>query len=425
MFRVAETESSGKTSKEVEVPDPSDVKDAVIVEDETLEETSVDDEMKADDADDSLEGEATEDSTEEESSEDDDTAAEDTVNDDVTAAPPVEVIRETTIERRAGFFPTLIGGALAAVIGFGAARYVVPEGWPFPGTQQDEIVDTFREDTTALLESQGTQTEELAVRVDAVEGALNGLDLEPKIDAVAGNVEKLGTDFGAVQTALQDIETRLTTLEKRPVSDSVAPEAIAAYERELKALQDSVAAQRAEIEAMVTEAVQTEENAEELARLSAARAAMGNIQTALENGSPFDGDLDVLTNSSDLAVPETLTSVAASGIATLPALQEQFTPAARNALDAARADADDNSALGFLQRQLGVRSVSPREGNDPDAVLSRAEAAVKTGDLDTALSEVTALPEASLAALSDWVASASARQGAVAAAASLAQELNK
>ena len=33
-----------------------------------------------------------------------------------------------------GFLATVTGGILAAVIGFGAARYVVPEGWPFPGT---------------------------------------------------------------------------------------------------------------------------------------------------------------------------------------------------------------------------------------------------------------------------------------------------
>ena len=47
----------------------------------------------------------------------------------------------------------------------------------------------------------------------------------------------------------------------------------------------------------------------------------------------------------------------------------------------------------FLQNQLGGRSVVPREGDDPDAVLSRVGAAVEAGDLSTALTEIESLPE--------------------------------
>jgi hypothetical protein len=78
---------------------------------------------------------------------------------------------------------------------------------------------------------------------------------------------------------------------------------------------------------------------------------------------------------------------------------------------------------GFLTRSLGVRSVAPREGNDPDAVLSRAEAAVNAGDLSAALNELDTLPEEAQAVMADWRAAADARVSARTAADALAQRL--
>jgi len=78
----------------------------------------------------------------------------------------------------------------------------------------------------------------------------------------------------------------------------------------------------------------------------------------------------------------------------------------------------------FFRSQVGRRSTEPREGDDPDAVLSRAEAAVKAGDLDTALSELAALPEVGQEKLAGWYAMVDARQAALDAAAAIAAELN-
>jgi len=73
--------------------------------------------------------------------------------------------------------------------------------------------------------------------------------------------------------------------------------------------------------------------------------------------------------------------------------------------------------------QTGVRSLEPREGNDPDAVLSRAEAAVRAGDLGAALDEITALPDPGQAALADWAATAQTRADALGAMADVADML--
>jgi hypothetical protein len=57
----------------------------------------------------------------------------------------------------------------------------------------------------------------------------------------------------------------------------------------------------------------------------------------------------------------------------------------------------------------------PREGDDPDAILSRVQAAVSSGDLETALAEISALPEGAQAEMADWIADAEARSAVTAA----------
>ena len=78
---------------------------------------------------------------------------------------------------------------------------------------------------------------------------------------------------------------------------------------------------------------------------------------------------------------------------------------------------------GFLRRQLGARSVIPREGSDPDAVLSRAEAAVRDGRVADALREIDALPQGAKDAMQSWSADAKVRADAEAAVQDLSQRL--
>jgi len=80
--------------------------------------------------------------------------------------------------------------------------------------------------------------------------------------------------------------------------------------------------------------------------------------------------------------------------------------------------------MAFLQDQLGVRSVAPKDGNDADAVLSRAEAALKAGDLASAFAELDALPSEGQAEMTDWIALATRRAQALDALSALKQDLN-
>ncbi len=109
-------------------------------------------------------------------------------------------------------------------------------------------------------------------------------------------------------------------------------------------------------------------------------------------------------------------------------IRDSFPPAARQALSDSRSEGASGEVVGgfgsFLREQLNVRSVAPREGDDADAILSRAEAALREGQLQAALTEVAALPELAAAPLAGWVNQAQARADALTAANEISSSLN-
>ena len=344
-----------------------------------------------------------------------------------TAAAAAPQITQTVV-RKAGFWPLLLGGAVAAVIGFAAARYVAPEGWPFPGVQTEE--DPFVVDTLATLESHGAALADLDARLALIEQSVSGIDAEA-LSAQASEAASAANDAGqrldGLSANLEGLDGRLTALEKRPIEETVSPEAIQAYERELEAMRTAMQAQRAEVESMVAEANVKEDTAKATAQLTQARAALAQISSALTEGTPFTDAAAQLQQATG-NVPQALAAVADEGVATLAELSEMFPGASRAALasarDAGAAEEGGSRFTSFLRDQLSARSVVPREGNDADAILSRAEAAQRDGDLDTALTEIEALPDPAREAMSVWTSRAQARRDAVAALSAASQELN-
>ena len=75
-------------------------------------------------------------------------------------------------------------------------------------------------------------------------------------------------------------------------------------------------------------------------------------------------------------------------------------------------------------RDFVARSLTPKDGNDPDAILSRAEAAIGSGDLNMALSELANLPEPARDAMTDWLGDAQIRLSVLEAVDSLSAKTN-
>jgi hypothetical protein len=331
------------------------------------------------------------------------------------AQEPERVV-ERVVEKRGGFAPALFGGIVAAGLGFAAGISDVLSPYLPATLQRTADTGVTADDLTGLQE-------QIASLQSSVEGqAQQTVDLTPiearLDDAIAAQTSALTEASEALSARIDALEGQMNTLAQAPVSSEASDAAVAAYEAELAAVQQALATQRAEVEAMLADAAQKEADAEAAAQAAQAQAALTRLLAALETGAPFGAEIATL-QSSGIEVPAEL-SAAADGVATMDALQAGFPALARNALATARSeDGAGGGVAGFLQRQLGARSVAPREGDDADAILSRAEADVRSGDIPGALEEISALPDAARSILADWVTAAAARSAAKDAATAL------
>jgi hypothetical protein len=317
------------------------------------------------------------------------------------------------------FLGMVLGGVLAAGAGFGLARFM-PDLLPMGGDD-------------ALSATVAAQADEIA----ALRAELAALPApDPQIDARLSALEAAPADGAGLDDRLAALEAEIADLRARPTTGGAAasPEMLA----ELAALKEQVAAlgsggsvpadviaaadaAEARLKAAEASATAMAQQAEAAAAAARRGAALDRVTAALDSGAPYASALPELGG---VDLPPVLLDNAAVGLPTVADLAERFPEAARTALEAAlRANMGESwtdRVSSFLRSQTGLRSLTPREGNDPDAVLSRAEAALAQGRVADAITELAAMPEAGKPALADWLAQAQTRVDAEAAVAALA-----
>ncbi|NSX55076.1 COG4223 family protein [Parasulfitobacter algicola] len=342
-------------------------------------------------------------------------SAEDETAKQYDEAPPPDTAAPSPVivERKAGFIPMLVGGAIAAVLGFGAAMYLNMSGG------NSAALEEINEEIAALNSSVSDLRNDIPAPYD-------DSSIMSSISTVSDQAADLNNQISALSDRLVGLDDRITEVEKRPAAEN-AQASVQAFERELETLRAQIAQERAEIEGIAAEAATMEENAQEAAEDQAARAALGRIQASLESGSPFANALRDLRQAKQIEVPEALTELAQTGAPTVSELQQSFPNAARAALAAYRATDTEgttgNRITNFIMSQTQARSVEPREGDDPDAVLSRAEYFARNGNLTDALAEIETLPDVARSEMTGWTERTQARLDALDAAETLSQTL--
>ncbi|WP_226779957.1 COG4223 family protein [Oceaniglobus trochenteri] len=364
------------------------------------------------------------------------------------SAPAPAPLEQARIAKGPGFFTLLLGGVIAGGIGYALAEYDI-----FPSGDADALaqLETRISDQTARIETLAGQTaaaEEAAGAAEQTASAtaeqLANLPEAATPDDIAALREEIanlpapapaspdgsGPDL---QPRLSDLETRVDDLSaaiaRLSEQDDAPTEALAALAERLDALDQRLEEQGAAIADAKSSADAARSSAADETRRITVQAALAQMSAALENGEPFVDAVSSLKTAGDVEVPAALADTAPEGVATLSALQTAFPPQARAALSVSiRENSGGGGALDrlgdFLKAQTGARSLDAREGDDPDAILSRAEAALKSGDLATALSEIETLPEVGQAELADWSARAQTRLDATTALADLTATLN-
>lgn len=344
---------------------------------------------------------------------------------DKPKSPVLPTATPADAPRRSVFVPMILGGAIAAVIGFGAARY--PDQWPFVSSAEDPMAAELSALDARLLTLEGQS----ASQGQALATLQTDDSLATARGEITGEFAQLRTQLEAMNATINDLESRLHTVEKLPQGSGMeaAAAAATAYERELQQMREMLDQELAKISAAKEDAATLEVSAAEAAKAAGARAALARVLAAIDTGRPYGDALFDLTEQAGVDAPAALAAHADTGVITLSALQAAFPSAARAALDAsvraAVAAGEMDRVSAFVRLQLGTRSLEPKDGTDADAILSRAESALKAGQIDAALSELTTLPDAGKPALEGWVADATARKDALAAGDALSQLVNK
>lgn len=339
--------------------------------------------------------------------------AEDVVPD----TPPQPTRRARALQT--GVWVVISAVAISAAVGYSAARFALEAA-----------------DTTALdrIAAQAAEIQSLRDQIAALPVAPTQSDIDA---TVLVSTEAVAAAMASLAAGVDDLTLRVEALEARPFSALPEGQFDDAMQAALAALQADLDAQRAEIESLAAATAEELQSAQSAAaevaaataaaaRETLAKSALAQIAAALDTGVAFEGPLADLEDALGIAAPAGLAAVAQDGVATLSELQDGFPDAARAALAAARSAGEDGNMatnfIGFLRQQFEVRSIEPRAGDDVDAILSRAEAALREGDIGAALGELGGLPAVASDQLAGWRARAEARAAALAGAAELTDE---
>ena len=252
--------------------------------------------------------------------------------------------------------------------------------------------------------------------------------VEPGLSAIAAlrsDLAALGDRVAAVEATptaetpdLSRLDARLAAIEALPAGGDASTAAIAAKLAELERRlaeqpagvdQGQVDAALARLDAAEAEATARAAEAQAAATAAVQTAALNHLRDTIATGAAFEAELAAVA---DPALVQALQPHVA-GVATIADLQTTFPDAARQTLTLARDAAGDQGwgarFVDFLTAQTGARSLTPRDGTDPDAILSRAEFALGEGRLADALTELATLDPALAAPFQDWIARAGAR----------------
>lgn len=315
--------------------------------------------------------------------------------------------------RRPGILGPLLGGALAALGGFALSHFnvfglAVPDNSAALATLTAQLNDTGQQQAGAF-DKIGKQVAALEGRIATLETApppeapdLSRLDaLDQRLAAIEAMPAEGGASTAALTAKLAGLEQKLASL---PTGSNDA-----ALQQKLDDALSRLTEAETAATARATEA--------EAAAASASRAkALDALTAAVTSGKAYTTELRALD---DQPLTDALGTSAATGVPTLEALRASFPDAAREALrishETSAEDGWGTRIVDFLAAQTGARSLTPQEGDTPDAILSRAEFALSEGRVADALSEVDTLDPAIRVPLEPWIAEAKAHLAAAAA----------
>lgn len=347
-----------------------------------------------------------------------------------------EPVAETAESKSgASVLALVIGGIVAGAIGFFGASFAPSPTPEFDTTALDagisanaDAISALGDEIAALQNAPGSDPsaleDQLASITQSLETITAGLaDVEAGLNESAAQFEAQATALDdrvlALETAVPAASELASGDDLAALRERIAEMTSAAQDQLATAQTEAASVARAAEEARLAAEAEAEElraaaeaREAELQALAERQAALIDLKAAVEAGTPFGEYLDALDTP-----PDILAAHAEDGVPTIVALKESFPAVARAALAQSNLAGDDASAgerfSAFLKSRTNARSLTPQEGSGPDAILSRAEAALGGGDLRGTVEELNGLTGGGEAAVADWLEQANIRLSAL------------
>jgi hypothetical protein len=235
-------------------------------------------------------------------------------------------------------------------------------------------------------------------------------DMEQRLQANVASVldaqkTEIGTKIQTLQGELAALKAKLGALAEAKLSDQpdVSSE-ITALDQRVAKLEDAMPG--------LTSAV---DRSAATAKSGALAIAFANLNDAASAGRPYAAELAAVQPLlPDAASLDDLATHASKGIPTLSELTQGFTDIAEAAAPPPQAGGSFvDSVIASAKSAITIRRIdADATGNEPDAVMARAENDLKQGELDDAVAEIDGLPPAVRDAFAGWLEKAHARLAA-------------
>ncbi len=292
------------------------------------------------------------------------------------------------------------GGAIGLAAAYGMAWFGLWPTKPLPPIPADPRIAEMNSSLGELETVASTTQSELAAlnqRLAALETA------EPSPVAAAEPV-----DVAGLEADIAALAGRIDSLSAQPAAAGTDPEALASLEQQLQTLGgrlDEVAARlgtaEAELRTLDTAVAQANQTLsaqpDDIAAVLQLPLIVSGLETAFSMGRPYESELSALRAAApDLSIPTPVADAAATGLARPDSIEAEL----RNAVPAMLAGRPGNpeagwqeGALDWLSSAIALRPIGEVDGDSPDAVLSRLEAAIARRDFIAADQLMGELPE--------------------------------
>lgn len=269
------------------------------------------------------------------------------------------------------------------------------------------------DETRSALTQAADERGGLDQRMADLEGGLDGMrqEIAAMNQALSEAEQGDGPTVPELSASLSQVQSRVETLAQNVQAiSSRLDEQLGGLGQQLD---QTISELRAQADQAASQAAQAESDrraAEEAARQTETRAqlraSLAEVEARLNTGESYAEPLNRIVQAAGQTAPEPLVTHAEEGLPTPSRLAESLSPAANRVLAEERragtADGVAGRVTGWFRSQVAGRPTVATEGGGAGAVLSRAEAALRDGNAQQALSEVEALPDAQRQALGDW-----------------------